>query len=392
MQRATTTRAKKSAAAVSRPRLLIGTAKGGFVLSQSGGSWRLSKPHLFGSKVNDFRLDPRDGRTLLLASNGGHLGPAVYRSTDRGRTWSESKAPPKFGRKSKARKFEGTSRGKTVKLVFWLEPGAPSQKDVWYATTSPQGLFRSDDGGLSWRGVPGMNERPTWGLWFDGGEGGTPDGAQLHSVLVDPRDPKKLFVGASGGGVFASEDEGATWRPLNKGIAADFLPPGEHEFGHDPHHLMFAPSDPDRIWQQNHCGFYVLDRKRGEVWRRVGKKLPKEIGDVGFGVAVHPTDRDVAWMIPMDWPRTAIDGKPCVFRTDDGGKSWRRLSRGLPKRDAYMTVLRQAFVADDVAEATGLYFGTTSGEIWASFDRGETFELLAAHLPRVYSVRTARFR
>jgi photosystem II stability/assembly factor-like uncharacterized protein len=378
-----------------RPTLLLGTAKGAFRLGKHGAHWKLSAPALFGSKVNDFVLDPRDGRTLLAASNGGHLGPTIYRSTDRGRTWTETTAAPRFGPASKAKKFVGTSRGKAVKLAFWLEPGAASQPGVWYATTSPQGLFRSDDGGVTWRGVDGLNENPRWSEWFGDGEGGTPEGPPLHSVIVDPRDPRRLYVGASSGGVFESHDEGATWRPLNRGVAADFLPPGEHEFGHDPHRVMLAPSDPDRLWQQNHCGFYRLDRTRGEVWKRVGKALPKEIGDIGFGVAAHPTDRDRVWMIPMDgtklWPRTTVGGRPCLFHTADGGRTWTRQDRGLPRADAYWTVLRQALTADDEPEAVGIYFGTTSGEVWASFDAGAHWECLARHLPRIYSLRLARF-
>lgn len=378
-----------------RPTLLIGTAKGAFRLGKHGAHWKLSPPAHFGSRVNDFRLDPRDGRTLVAAVNSGHLGPAVFLSTDRGATWTESTAAPKFGPASKAKKHAGTSRGKSVKLVFWLEPGAAATPGVWYATSSPQGLFRSDDDGRTWRGVAGLNEHPSWAEWFSNGEGGTPDGPSLHSVIVDPRDPRHLYVGASSGGVFESCDEGATWRPLNRGIESDFMPPGEHETGHDPHHVMLAPSDPDRLWQQNHCGFYVLDRAKGDVWKRVGRKLPKDVGDVGFGVATHPTDRNVAWMFPMDgtksWPRTTVGGKPCLYRTEDGGKSWTRQDRGMPKADAYWTVLRQALVADDEPAATGVYFGTTSGEVWASFDAGRNWECLARHLPRIYSLRTARF-
>ncbi|HYC78528.1 MAG TPA: glycosyl hydrolase [Planctomycetota bacterium] len=387
-------RTRKRASA--RPALLLGTAKGGFILAEANGAWRLSAPMQFGSKVNDFRLDPRDGRTLLLASNGGHLGPTLYRSVDRGRTWTEATQPPKFAPASRAKRFAGTSRGRAVKTNFWLEPAAPSNPGAWYCGTTPPALFRSDDAGATWRGVDGWNENPSWATWTSGGDSGTPDGSMLHSIVVDPRDPAHLFVGVSSGGVFESRDAGASWAPLNRGVAADFLPPGDHAFGHDPHHVVAHPADPDRLYQQNHCGFYRLDRKKGDAWKRVGRNLPKEIGDVGFGVAVHPTDRDVAWMFPMDgtrlWPRTSPGGRPCVFRTDDGGRTWKRLDRGLPKRDAWFTVMRQALCADDVAEATGVYFGTTSGEVWGSFDRGASWRSLAAHLPRIYSVRVARFR
>ncbi len=171
------------------------------------------------------------------------------------------------------------------------------------------------------------------------------------------------------------------------------MPLKNPRFGHDPHAMIVHPADPDRLYQQNHCGIYRLDRKRGERWRRIGKRMPKSIGDIGFPIVGHPTDRDVVWVWPMDgtqlWPRTCPDGKPAVYRTDDGGKTWRRFDRGLPRARAWLTVFRQAFACDLEPRRPGLFFGTTSGSVWASFDEGESWACIAEHLPRIFSVRAS---
>ena len=179
----------------------------------------------------------------------------------------------------------------------------------------------------------------------------------------------------------------------NRGVAADFSPEKDPLYGHDPHCMALHPLMPDRLWQQNHCGIYRLDRP-GDVWTRVGKAMPKEVGDIGFPIVLHPRDPDTAWVIPMDgtrvWPRTSPGGRPAVYRTSDAGISWRRQDRGLPKR-GWFTVKRQCFAADgaDASEPLGLYFGTTSGEVWASHDEGRSWTQIAAHLPHIYAVTVA---
>jgi hypothetical protein len=165
--------------------------------------------------------------------------------------------------------------------TFWLTPGHPSEPDVWWAGTSPQGLFRSVDGGATWEGVAGFNANPNRKAWCGGDQDGTPDGAKLHSILIDPRDPAHMYIGMSGGGIFESLDAGSQWRPLNKGVRADFLPDPWPEFGHDPHCVRFAGSNPDRLYQQNHCGIYRLDRP-GDTWQDIGAAMPKSVGYVGF--------------------------------------------------------------------------------------------------------------
>jgi photosystem II stability/assembly factor-like uncharacterized protein len=361
--------------------VLVGTRKGAFCLGRVGGDWKIEGPHFFGQIVHHMVLDPRDGQTLLVACRTGHLGPTVFRSTDWGGTWAEASAPPAF------RKKEG---GRAVDHVFWLTPGHRDEPGVWYAGTSPQGLFRSTDGGDTWSGVDGFNENAMYGAWTGGEQDGTPDGPKLHSVLVDPRAAEHLYLGMSSGGTFESTDRGESWRPLNAGIAADFLPEPDPEFGHDPHCVALHPLRPDRLYQQNHCGIYRLDRP-SDRWTRVGDAMPKEIGDIGFPIVLHPRDPDTVWVFPMDgtsvWPRTSIDGRPAAFRTRDGGETWERQDAGLPREQAWFTVKRQAMAADG-CDPVGLYFGTTSGEIWASDDEGASWRQIAAHLPHVYSVET----
>lgn len=360
--------------------LLISTRKGLWTLASdpSRRSWALTGPQFLGHIVHHAVADPRDGRTLLAAARTGHLGPTVFRSSDRGRTWTEAKQPPAFKAGS----------GRTVDHTFWLTPGHPSQPGVWYAGTSPQGLFRSDDAGASWVSVDGFNEHPKRKAWCGGDQDGTPDGGKLHSVLVDPRDPSHLIIGMSGGGVFESTSAGADWRPVNHGVRADFLPDPDPEYGHDPHCVRFAGGNPDRLYQQNHCGIYRLDRP-GDVWTDIGAGMPKSVGAVGFPLAIHPTDPDTLWVFPMDgtdvWPRVSPGGRPAAYRSLDGGRTWRRQDVGFPKKQAWWTVKRQAMTTDQ-REPAGVYAGTTSGEVWGSRDEGRTWRCLARHLPHIYAV------
>jgi photosystem II stability/assembly factor-like uncharacterized protein len=368
--------------------LFLATKKGLWLLHGDAARrrWRVDGPHHLGHELHHVVLDPRDQRTLLAAAKTGHLGPTVFRSLDLGKTWKEAAAPPAF------RKAEEGERARAVDHVFWLTPGHASEPGVWYAGTSPEGLFRSADGGVTWEPVAGFNDHPQNPVWTQG-PGGTPDGPKLHSILVDPRDARHLYLSISGamGGTFESTDAGRDWRPLNQGVRCDFLPDPYPEIGQDPHCVQLHPLAPDVLYQQNHCGIYRLQRP-AERWERIGDNMPREVGDIGFPVTLHPRDPNTAWVFPMDgtqvWPRTSPDGKPAVYVTRDAGKSWERQADGLPREQAWFTVFRQAMTAD-AHDPLGLYFGTTAGELWASTNEGARWECIARHLPRIHAVECA---
>jgi photosystem II stability/assembly factor-like uncharacterized protein len=367
--------------------VLVATRKGAWLFHGDAArrTWRVDGPHFLGHIVSHLVLDPRDGRTLLAAAKTGHLGPTVFRSTDLGRTWKEAARPPAF-----AKAPEG-EKGRAVDHTFWLTPGHASEPNAWYAGTSPQGLFRSADGGVTWEPFSGINDDPQYRTWMGTVQDGTPDGPKLHSIIVDPRDPAHLYFAMSGGGVHESVDGGRTFAPIVKGLEVVEGFDAANVTFHDPHCVRLCPSNPDRLYQQNHCGIYRLDRPSDE-WVRIGKQMPKRVGDVGFPLVVHPRDADTVWVFPMDgttvWPRTSPDGIPAAYVTRNGGKSWQRLDSGLPRSQAWWTVKRQAMTSD-AQDPVGLYFGTTSGELWMSRDEGGKWDCIARHLPEIYAVGAA---
>lgn len=380
------TRAKSAPALT----LLVATRKGAWLLHGDAArkNWRVDGPHFLGHIVSHLVLDPRDGRTLLAATKTGHLGPTLMRSTDRGRTWQESKQPPAF-----AKVPEG-EKGRAVDHTFWLTPGHADEPGVWFAGTSPQGLFRSSDGGVTWQPFSIINDDLTYRQWMGTVQDGTPDGPKLHSIIIDPRDAKHMLFGMSGGGVHETKDGGKTWKVIIDGmeVVQGYNLDPKNPTCHDPHCLRMCPGNPDRIYQQNHCGIY---RRDGDgVWERIGRRMPKTVGDVGFPLVVHPRDDKTVWVLPMDggtvWPRTSPGGKPSVYTTKNAGKTWQRLDAGFPKSQAWWTVKRQA-MCGDARDPVGLYFGTTSGELWMSRDEGRKWSCIAHNLPEIYAVETAQF-
>ena len=367
--------------------LLIGTRKGAFTLKSDRArrSWAQSAPIHLGHIVHHIVYDPRDRRTILMAASTGHLGPTVFRSSDAGKTWKESSTPPAF------RKLSGGEKGRTVCHVFWLTPGHTNEPGTWYAGTSPQGLFRSDDGGVTWTSFSYINDDPQYIEWMGSVQDGTPDGPKLHSIIVDPRDSTHLYFGMSGGGVHESTDGGKTFAPLIKGMETVEGFDAAIVTYHDPHCIRLCPSNPDRLYQQNHCGIYRIDRPSTE-WVRIGRTMPKKVGDIGFPMVVHPRNADCVWVFPMDgstvWPRVSPGGKPAAYVTRNAGKSWSRLDKGFPRSNAWWTVKRQA-MTHDTHNPVGLYLGTTQGEIWASRNEGAAWICIARHLPEIYSVEAA---
>ncbi|HEX2677587.1 MAG TPA: hypothetical protein VHM19_13130 [Polyangiales bacterium] len=367
--------------------LLVATRKGAWIYQSDAArkSWKTRGPSFLGHIVHHVVLDPRDQRTLLAATSTGHHGPTLMRSTDLGRTWKEAAQPPAF-----AKAPEG-EKGRTVKHTFWLTPGHAAESGTWYAGTSPQGLFRSDDGGDHWAPCSSINDDPVYRSYMGSEQDGTPDGPKMHSITIDPRDKNHLYFAMSSGGVHESFDRGQTFTPLIDGMEVVEGFDASNIAFHDPHCVRMCPSQPDRLYQQNHCGIYRLDRP-AKSWTRVGRAMPKNVGDVGFPMVVHPRDANVAWVFPMDgttvWPRTSPDGKPAAYVTRNAGKTWKRLDEGLPREHAWWTVKRQAMSAD-AHDEVGLYLGTTSGQVWLGRNEGARWSCIAQHLPEIYAVEAA---
>jgi len=377
--------------------ILVATRKGAWLFHGDAKRkvWQADGPHFLGHSISHVQLDPRDGRTLLAAAKTGHLGPTIFRSTNLGHGWKEARQPPAFTQPAKQAQAPDGLPARSVDHTFWLTPGHASERDSWYAGTSPQGLFRSEDGGVSWAPLPAVNDNPQLREWMGSAQDGTPDGPKLHSIIVDPRDPSHLYFAMSGGGVHESRDAGRSWATLIKGMeVVGGLDPTTVTF-HDPHCVRLCPSNPDRLYQQNHCGIYRIDRSgdpAADTWQRIGSKMPKRVGDIGFPMVVHPRDADTAWVFPMDgttvWPRTSPGGRPAAYVTRNAGRTWQRLDEGLPEAQAWWTLKRQAMTVDAQA-VPALYVGTTSGELWIGREEGARWSNIARHLPEIYAVEVA---
>jgi photosystem II stability/assembly factor-like uncharacterized protein len=388
------TPARRSASAPTHIAVFVATRKGAWIFHSDAKrkTWTVDGPHFLGHTTSHVVLDPRDGRTLLAAAKTGHLGPTVFRSTDMGRRWTEAKQPPAFAKPA------GSVPGRAVDHTFWLTPGHASQPGSWYAGTSPQGLFRSDDGGVTWAGLPSVNDDAQFREWMGTVQDGTPDGPKLHSIIVDPLDAAHLYFAMSGGGVHESHDAGRSWKTLIQGMEVVGGFDATSVTFHDPHCMRLCPSQPSqpsRLYQQNHCGIYRLDRTgkaADDTWQRIGRKMPRRVGDIGFPMVVHPRDANTAWVFPMDgtdvWPRTSPAGQPAAYVTRNAGRTWQRLDEGLPTEHAWWTVKRQAMTAD-AQPSPALYLGTTSGELWLGRDEGARWVNIARHLPEIYAVEVA---
>ncbi len=355
--------------------ILVGTTKGAFLFRTDPGrrETQVSGPHFHGQPVYALAYDDRGGRRRLLAgAESWHWGPQVYRSDDLGGSWNE----PVKG--SGAVRFPD-SAGAALQRVWQLTPAGDDQPDVVYAGVDPAALFRSDDAGETFELLPGLWDHPHRSKWEPGG-----GGLCLHTIVLDPDDPARIWVAISAAGVYHSSDGGASWETRHQGVRAQFRPDPHPEFGQCVHKIAPAAGRPSRMYLQNHWGLYRTD-DAGERWEDVANGVPS---DFGFPVVAHPSNPDTAWVIPLtsDEFRCTAEGRARVFRTRNAGASWEPLTEGLPQRDAYLTVLRDGF-ATDGGEPAGLYFGTRTGELFASPDEGDSWELLAGWLPPVVCVK-----
>lgn len=361
------------------PTILICTRKGLFTASKKGRTWQMSEPEFRGVPVSMALFDPRDG-ALYAAVDHGHFGVKLHRRI--GRKWQELPAPvyPQLPKGKVEKEGGGRPWPRTLKLIWSLELDPRTDGGLWCGTI-PGGLFHSADGGASWQLNEGLWNRKERKLWFGGGY----DTPGIHSVLVDPRDPAVVTVGVSCGGVWRTGDGGATWRNIAGGMRAAYMP-AERQGDtavQDPHRLAQCTAAPDRLWCQHHNGIFV--RKGADAdWREVKAKAPSRFG---FACAAHPQDPDTAWFVPAqkDECRVPVGGRMVVTRTTNGGRSFDVLTGGLPQQHAYDLVYRHGL---DVAEdGRSLAMASTSGRVWLSEDGGDGWREFAANLPPVYALR-----
>lgn len=353
--------------------LLVGTKKGAFILSSdtSRSSWSLRGPFCDTWPINHVVGDSASG-AIYAAGGNEWFGPAVWKSADLGESWTHSSEGLGY--------LPGED---PINTVWSLAPAAGGAGKSLYAGVQPAGLFRSDDGGTSWRHLSGLRDHPSRPDWQPGGAG-----LILHGLVPHPEDERQLWVAISAAGVFHTADGGETWEPRNRGTRADFNPEDQRypEFGQCVHCLVTAPGMPDRLYQQNHCGMYRSD-DGGRGWESIEAGLPSSFG---FPAAAHPRDPDTLYLVPLNGDiagRYMPEGKAAVWRTRDGGRSWEALRHGLPQQNVFFGVLRQA-MATDRLDPAGVYFGTGSGSLYASADEGESWTCVAEHLPTITSVET----
>lgn len=351
-------------------RILVSTRKGLFILARQAGEWRVLHAALSGAPMTAALSDPRAG-VLYAAANHGHFGAKFYRSEDGGASFQEL-ACPAF-----AKSEDGS--GPSLFQIWCLEAGA-SPGTVW-AGCIPDGLFRSDDRGESWRLIQPLWDRPERARAFGGGY----DHPGIHSFLIDPRNPRHLIAAISCGGVWASEDEGESWEMRTDGLKAAYMPPEQDEDGavQDPHRVSACAAAPDRLWMQHHNGVF-MSRDAGRRWLRI----EPPISGFGFAVAAHPADPETAWFAPSksDEHRFPEEGRFCITRTRDGGRSFAVLETGLP-RPAYDLVYRHGLDVD--ASGDQLALASTTGGLWTSRDGGERWQALSVRLPPVSAIRFA---
>ncbi len=353
--------------------LLVGTMKGAFILraSASRKKWEVGGPYFPGSAVYAMAYDGRAGRHRIWAGpHSMHWGALLRSSDDFGKSWTNPEAANvKFPE----------SAGAALERVWQIVPGRESEPETLYCGVEPAAVFTSTDAGETWRLNEGLWNHPQRAKWMPGG-----GGLCLHTILLHPSDPQRMRIAVSTAGMYVTDDGGATWRPSNHGVRAEFLPAKYPEFGQCVHKVVQAKQKPQRMFLQNHWGLYRSD-DGGENWKDVANGVPS---DFGFAMAIHPGDPDCAWIVPLesDGFRCTPEGKLRVYRTRNAGKKWEPLAKGLPQKDAYETVLRDA-LAVDAEDPVGVYFGTRNGKLFGSSNEGKRWSTLADGLPPVVCVK-----
>jgi len=365
---------------MSKVRVLVGTKKGAFILSSDGKRerWDVSGPHFAGWEIYHLKGSPVDPNRLYASQSSGWFGQQIQRSKDGGQTWEP--AGNKFvydGVPGTHQWYDGTPHPWEFKRVWHLEPSLSDAETV-YAGVEDAALFRSTDGAQTWEELPGLRGHGSGPHWQPGA-----GGMCLHTVILDPSDPKRMYIAISAAGAFRTDDAGETWRPINHGLHSQHIPDPDAEVGHCVHHVAMHPSRPGVLFMQKHWDVMRSDNA-GDLWREVSGNLPT---DFGFVIDVHAHEPETVYVVPIksDSEHFPPDGKLRVYRSRTGGNEWEALTQGLPQKDCYVNVLRDAMAVDSLDQC-GVYFGTTGGQVYASADAGDNWAAIVHDLPPVLSV------
>ena len=367
---------------MSSVRVLVGTRKGAFILSADGKreKWDISGPHFTGWEMYHLKASPVDPNRIYASQSSGWFGQMIQRSNDGGKTWEA--VSNKFvydGVPGTHQWYDGTPHPWEFKRVWHLEPSL-SDPDTVYAGIEDAALFRTTDGGQTWNELPGLRHHGSGPHWQPGA-----GGMCLHTIILDPSNPERMFIAISAAGAFRTDDGGVTWKPINKGLHSQYIPDPTAEVGHCVHHIAMNPSRPGVLFMQKHWDVMRSD-DAGEQWREVSGNLPT---DFGFAIDVNSNEPETVYVVPIksDSEHFVHDAKLRVFRSKSGGNEWEPLTKGLPQENCYVNVLRDAMAVDKM-DSCGVYFGTTGGQVYASNDAGDSWNAIVHDLPAVLSVET----
>jgi photosystem II stability/assembly factor-like uncharacterized protein len=361
-------------------RVLVGTRKGAFILTSDAQrkNWDVSGPHFAGWEIYHVKGSPVNPNRLYASQSSGWFGQLIQRSDDGGATWEPVGNEFVYdGVPGTHQWYDGTQHPWEFKRVWHLEPSLTEPETV-YAGVEDAALFRSTDGGKSWHELSGLRQHTTGPSWQPGA-----GGMCLHTILLDPSDPKRMFIAISAAGAFRTDDGGVTWQPINRGLRSEFMPNPESDVGHCVHNLAMHPARPGVLFMQKHWDVMRSDNA-GEQWHEISGNLPS---DFGFPIVVNANEPETVYVVPIksDSEHFPPDGKLRVYRSRNGGNEWEALTNGLPQRDCYVNILRDAMAVDRL-DVCGIYFGTTGGQVYASADNGDTWAAIVRDLPAVLSV------
>jgi photosystem II stability/assembly factor-like uncharacterized protein len=361
-------------------RVLVGTKKGAFVITSDGRreKWSVSGPHFAGWEVYHLKGSPADPNRIYVSQSSSWFGQMIQRSDDGGQTWTP--VGNKFsyeGMPGTHQWYDGTPHPWEFKRVWHLEPSL-DDPDTVCAGVEDAALFRTTDGGQTWSELPGLREHGSGANWMPGA-----GGMCLHTILLDPENRERMFIAISAAGAFRTDDGGATWKPINKGLHSQYIPNPTAEVGHCVHRIAMHPSRPQTLFMQKHWDVMRSD-DAGENWRKISGNLPT---DFGFPIDVHAHEPETIYVVPLksDSERFPLDGKLRVYRSRTGGDEWEALTNGLPQSDCYHNILRDAMAVDGL-DPCGVYFGTTGGQVYVSDDSGDHWKAIVRDLPAVMSV------